>query len=83
MNRSGITGERCVALFLLGVIAFNPPLLSIFSAEHSVNGIPALYIYFFAAWSVLLVLVGLTARLDKRIDHSDIAPPQLSQNRDN
>ena len=30
MKRSGKTGERLATLFLLGVLLFNPPLLSIF-----------------------------------------------------
>ncbi len=53
--------ERSVALFLLGALAFSPPLLFIFSAERSILGVPLLYLYLFVAWFVLIVLVGVLA----------------------
>lgn len=53
--------ERSVALFLLGGLAFSPPLLFIFSAERSILGVPLLYLYLFVAWFVLIVLVGMLA----------------------
>ena len=55
------TSERSVALFLLGALAFSPPLLLIFSAEGSILGVPLLYLYLFAAWFVLIVLIGVLA----------------------
>jgi hypothetical protein len=60
MGRSGITSERLIFLFLLGLLLFNPPLLSIFDRPATVIGIPLLYIYLFAAWGVLVVLMALT-----------------------
>ena len=53
--------ERSVGLFLLGGLAFSPPLLFIFSAGRSILGVPLLYLYLFVAWFVLIVLVGLLA----------------------
>lgn len=61
MNRSGTTGERCLALFLLGLLLLSPPLLSLFSREHFIGGIPLLYVYLFCAWGLLIVLIGATA----------------------
>jgi hypothetical protein len=60
MGRSRITSERLVFLFLLGLLLFNPPLLSIFDRPATVIGIPLLYIYLFAAWGALVVLMALT-----------------------
>ncbi len=50
-----------MALFLLGGLAFSPPLLFIFSAERSILGIPLLYLYLFAAWIIVIVLIGVLA----------------------
>ncbi len=60
MIRSSMTSERLASLFLLGVLLFNPPLLSIFDFPDYVLGIPVLYIYLFTAWAVLVVLMALT-----------------------
>ncbi len=60
MTRSSMTSERLASLFLLGVLLFNPPLLSIFDFPDYVLGIPVLYIYLFTAWAVLVVLMALT-----------------------
>lgn len=61
MNRPGATGERSLALFLLGLLLFSPPLLSLFSIEPFVAGVPLLYLYLFAGWALLIALVGATA----------------------
>ena len=59
MIRSGIDGQRLIALFLLGSLAFSPPLLSIFSVDGMVSGIPVLYLYLFVVWAALIVLAAL------------------------
>ncbi len=58
MSRPGFTGEGLFFLFLLGVLLFNPPLLSIFDIPRQLLGIPLLYIYLFACWGFLLLLVA-------------------------
>jgi hypothetical protein len=59
MSRPGLTHERLVALFLLGVLIFTPPLLGIFNTPDRILGLPTLYLYLFAAWTLLIVLVAL------------------------
>ena len=54
--------ERQVALFLLGVIMFVPPLLVVFDRPVRVGGIPVLYLYLFGAWTVLIALTALMSR---------------------
>ena len=66
-------GERSVALFLLGTVAFSPPLLAIAQLPAQVFGIPLLYVYLFAAWSVIIVLQARTAR--RATDADDIDDP--------
>jgi hypothetical protein len=59
MSRPRLTHERLVALFLLGVFLFTPPFLGIFNTPDRILGLPSLYLYLFAAWTLLIVLVAL------------------------
>jgi len=59
MRRPNETGERLFVLFLLGGFLFNAPLVSIFDLPRQVFGIPLLYVYLFACWGVLLLLVAV------------------------
>jgi hypothetical protein len=59
VSRPGLTHERLVALFLLGVLLFTPPFLGIFNTPDRILGVPALYLYLFVAWTLLIVLVTL------------------------
>jgi hypothetical protein len=61
-SRLETAGARSVALFLLGIVALNPPLMSIFSVDMRVLGVPLLYLYLFLAWGALIALVRLAAR---------------------
>jgi hypothetical protein len=54
MNRSGITGQRLAAIFLLGCVLFNYPLLSLFNKPWKLFDVPLLYIYIFGAWTFLI-----------------------------
>jgi hypothetical protein len=55
-------GERLVALALLGFLLFNYPLLSLFSTDGSVVGVPLLYAYLFVTWGLLIGLMALVVR---------------------
>ena len=59
MTKPGIHGQRLIAVFLLGCLLFNYPLLYLFNADHRIFGVPLLYVYVFAAWALLIVLVAL------------------------
>jgi hypothetical protein len=67
MSRPGLIQERLIALFLFGALLFTPPLLGVFNSSARVFGIPTLYLYLFAAWTLLIVLVALV------IESSDAA----------
>jgi hypothetical protein len=58
MTRPSIKGQRLVALFLLGLLLFNYPLLNLFAGPGQVLGIPLLYVYVFAVWALLLALIA-------------------------
>ena len=57
MHRT-LFAERLVALFFLGCLLFGYPLLAVFTGG-TVFGIPRLYVYLFAAWALLVVLLAL------------------------
>ena len=52
-------GERLVALFLLGVLLFNYPVLAAFYRVVDVFGVPLVYVYIFSAWALLIALLAL------------------------
>jgi hypothetical protein len=59
MNRSRLTGQRLIAIFLLGCALLNFPLLSLFDRPGGLFGVSTLYIYLFASWLLLIVLMAL------------------------
>ena len=52
-------GQRLIALFILGCLLFNYPVLSLFNVASEVLGVPVLYAYIFAAWALLVALMAL------------------------
>jgi hypothetical protein len=59
---NGRKSERLVALAFLGLLLFEYPLLSLFSSEGRVLGIPVLFAYLFAAWATVIALIALIVR---------------------
>ena len=55
-------GQRLIALFILGCLLFNYPVLSLFNVASEVFGVPVLYAYIFAAWALLVTLMALTVQ---------------------
>jgi len=65
MIRPTLKGQRLVALFLLGCLLFNYPLLSLFANDLRAWGIPLIYVYLFVTWAVLIAVMALI------IEHRD------------
>ena len=59
MIRSSLKGQRLVALFLLGCLLLNYPLLSLFAGPVEVLGVPLLYVYVFFAWALVIALMAV------------------------
>ena len=57
MTKDSIKNKRLVGLFLLGCIVFNYPLLSLLNLKRMLYGLPLFYLYIFAAWSVMIILL--------------------------
>ena len=53
--------QRLIALFVLGCLLFNYPVLSLFNIAAVAFGVPLLYAYIFAAWALLIALMALAA----------------------
>jgi hypothetical protein len=66
MIRPSIKGQRLVALFLLGALFLNYPLLNLFASANRVFGVPVLYAYVFTTWALLIALMAIV--VEKRRD---------------
>lgn len=51
--------ERLAVLAVIGALALNYPLLSLFAGGDLLFGIPTLYFYLFVLWGGLIALVGI------------------------
>ncbi len=65
MSRADITGQRLAAVFLLGCVLLNYPILFLFNKAEGIFGIPPLYLYIFGAWAFL---IGLMAFVIERME---------------
>ena len=58
MIKATLTGQRLVALFLLGWVVVKYPVLSVFDSPRSWLGIPFLYLYVFGVWAAVIALMA-------------------------
>ena len=61
MEREELKGQRLIALFIFGCLLFNYPVLSLFNVPADVFGVPVLYAFIFAAWTLLIALMAFAA----------------------
>lgn len=66
MYRNRLNGQRLAAVFLVGCLLFNYPLLALFNKATSVLGVPLLYAYIFIAWLGMIGLIALI--VERRLD---------------
>jgi len=59
MIRPTFKGQRLVALFMLGCLLFNYPLLTLFASDIRIWGIPLVYVYLYFAWAALISAMAL------------------------
>ena len=65
MTPDSIINKRLAALFLLGCVLFNYPILSLVNVTALVLGIPLLYLYLFTVWTMLIGLVVWITPMEK------------------
>jgi len=56
-----LAAQRLAALFLLGCILFNFPILALFNRPGEVFGVPVLYAWLFGVWTALIGLMAWIA----------------------
>ena len=59
--------KRLIALFLLGLVLLNYPILSLLNIDIRLFGFPLLYLYIFSTWGLLIFLSALATSRSK--DH--------------
>ena len=47
--------QKLFAIFLLGLLAFNYPVLSLFNKEERIFQIPTLYLFLYSVWFILII----------------------------
>jgi hypothetical protein len=65
MDKQELKGKQLAALFFIGCLLFNYPLLSLFSTDELIWGIPILYIFIFVAWAALIGLMAIVIEYNK------------------
>ena len=74
MTPESVKGRRLVGLFLLGFVLFNYPIISLFSIEADLLGIPVLYYYCFGVWVLMIIAIRYVTRNQVRYPKP---PPDL------
>jgi hypothetical protein len=52
-------GKRLVAVFLLGALLLNSPLIAVVDTGQALFGLPPLVLYIFVAWAGIIALLAL------------------------
>jgi hypothetical protein len=58
MKRSGTAGQRLTAIFMMGCVLLNYPILFLFAQPGWLASVPLLYAYVFGVWAVLIALMA-------------------------
>ena len=61
MLRGTAKRDRMIGLFAGGLVLLNPPILNL--VHGTIFGWPALYLYLFGVWALLIVAVALIVAL--------------------
>jgi hypothetical protein len=65
--RRHLVSHRLIAVFLLGGLLFNYPLLAVLDRFSSLGGLPSTFVWLMVAWLFLIVLMALIVeRSDSR-----------------
>ncbi|MEM6784971.1 MAG: hypothetical protein AAF624_14715 [Bacteroidota bacterium] len=68
--------QRLTALFVLGALLLNYPLLTLADRAEAVLGVPVLYVYLFMVWASLVALAAWTVERRREPESAHrVAPP--------
>ena len=87
MKRTGRKKEWSITLFCLALLAFFPPLLSLFDHPVLIFGFPLLYLYLFGFWGAIIIAVAIAAikrspynpQGDYQNDNLDTSEPEAGE----
>ncbi|MFC5302891.1 hypothetical protein [Azospira restricta] len=68
MQRSTLSGQRLVVIFMVGCFLFNYPLLSLFDRARTLFDAPLVFVYLFAVWAALIALMAWVVERRERQD---------------
>jgi hypothetical protein len=71
MNSKSRKSMQLVGVFFLACIFFNYPIITLFSIDKFVMGLPLFYVCLFSAWALIIALIGLITETGQRRDSSD------------
>lgn len=60
MQRSILTRQRLIGIFLIGIVLLCSPALTIFDHAGMWHGYPVSFLYLFGVWLLLVVLAAIT-----------------------
>jgi hypothetical protein len=70
MDIRSLKRQKLLALFFLGFVLLNGPLLTLFN-RHTVAGIPLLFIYIFGVWLLLIIAMAIIIESYKETSETD------------
>ncbi|MCP5366563.1 MAG: hypothetical protein H6907_04715 [Hyphomicrobiales bacterium] len=73
MKRAGRKTEWSVTLFCFGLLAFTPPIMTMFDRPVMVLGLPLMYLVMFGVWAAVILAIGVGARRSRLSDSADEA----------
>jgi hypothetical protein len=71
MNSKNRKSMQLVGVFFLGCVLFNYPILTLFNIDTFVMGLPLFYIFLFAGWAVLILLILLITETGRKQNNTD------------
>ena len=66
MQRTMLTVQRLVAVFLAGFVLFNYPILALFDRAATLLGVPLVFVYLFAVWALVIAAMAIGRRGRRR-----------------
>ena len=71
MNSKNRKSMQLVGVFFLGFVLFNYPILTLFNIDTFIMGLPLFYLYLFAGWAVLILLILLITETGRKQKNSE------------
>ncbi len=68
MQRTMLTVQRLVAVFLAGFVLFNYPVLALFDRAATLFGVPLVFVYLFVAWALVIAAMAWVVEHPERHD---------------